>query len=147
MKITISVGNSRMDRRWNRTTLELDEFRDRISTTRRTAETVAQYRKFTKAAQDNIKDVGGFVMGVLKDGRRRKESVVSRSGLTLDMDYAEPVVLDWIASKGYHLGNVMNAFRLTVVGECKGPHMFDITELLGPDETTARIRRGISAIK
>ena len=38
---------------------------------------------------------------------------------------AEPVVLDWIASKGYHLGNVMNAFRLTVVGECKGPHMFD----------------------
>ena len=60
---------------------------------------------------------------------------------------AEPVVLEWIASKGYHLGNVMNAFRLTVVGECKGPHMFDITELLGPDETTARIRRGISAIK
>ena len=34
---------------------------------------------------------------------------------------AEPIVLDWIASKGYHLGNVMNAFRLAVVGECKGP--------------------------
>ncbi|MDE6050898.1 MAG: glutamate--tRNA ligase, partial [Paramuribaculum sp.] len=48
---------------------------------------------------------------------------------------AEPVVLGWIADKGYHLGNVMNAFRLTVVGECKGPHMFDITELLGRDET------------
>lgn len=59
---------------------------------------------------------------------------------------AEPVVLDWIASKGYHLGNVMNAFRLTVVGECKGPHMFDITELMGPDETIARIREGIARI-
>ncbi len=59
---------------------------------------------------------------------------------------AEKVVLDWIASKGYHLGNVMNAFRLTVVGECKGPHMFDITELLGPDETIARISRGIESI-
>ncbi len=59
---------------------------------------------------------------------------------------AEKVVLDWIASKGYHLGNVMNAFRLTVVGECKGPHMFDITELLGPDETIARISRGIKSI-
>lgn len=60
---------------------------------------------------------------------------------------AEPVVLEWIASKGYHLGNVMNAFRLTVVGECKGPHMFDITELLGPDATIARIERGIDNIK
>ncbi|MCM1482999.1 MAG: glutamate--tRNA ligase [Muribaculaceae bacterium] len=59
---------------------------------------------------------------------------------------AEPVVLEWIASKGYHLGNVMNAFRLTVVGECKGPHMFDITELLGCEETVRRIRRGIERI-
>lgn len=60
---------------------------------------------------------------------------------------AEPVVLDWIASKGYHLGNVMNAFRLTVVGECKGPHMFDITELLGEDETIRRINKGVESIK
>ena len=60
---------------------------------------------------------------------------------------AEPVVLGWIESKGYHLGNVMNAFRLTVVGECKGPHMFDITELLGPEETVRRIRKGIDNIK
>lgn len=60
---------------------------------------------------------------------------------------AEPVVLDWIASKGYHLGNVMNAFRLTVVGECKGPHMFDITELLGKDETISRIKKGVESIK
>ena len=60
---------------------------------------------------------------------------------------AEPVVLEWIASKGYHLGNVMNAFRLTVVGECKGPHMFDITELMGLDETVRRIELGIKRIK
>ena len=60
---------------------------------------------------------------------------------------AEPVVLQWIADKGYHLGNVMNAFRLTVVGECKGPHMFDITELMGPEETIRRISRGIETIK
>ncbi len=59
----------------------------------------------------------------------------------------EPVVLDWIASNGYHLGNVMNAFRLTVVGECKGPHMFDITELLGKEKTIGRIEAGVKAIK
>lgn len=60
---------------------------------------------------------------------------------------AEPVVLAWIAEKGYHLGNVMNAFRLAVVGECKGPHMFDITELMGCDETVSRIRKAIERIE
>lgn len=60
---------------------------------------------------------------------------------------AEKVILDWINSKGYHLGNVMNAFRLTVVGECKGPHMFDITELMGPEATISRIEKGIRDIK
>jgi glutamyl-tRNA synthetase len=59
---------------------------------------------------------------------------------------AEPVVLNWITENGYHMGNVMNAFRLTVVGECKGPHMFDITELIGRDETIKRILAGVERI-
>ncbi len=60
---------------------------------------------------------------------------------------AEPVVLGWITDNGYHMGNVMNAFRLAVVGECKGPHMFDITELIGRDETISRIAKAVEAIK
>ncbi len=59
---------------------------------------------------------------------------------------AEKIVLDWIASKEYHLGNVMNAFRLAVVGACRGPHMFDITELMPKDEVIARIRRAVKEI-
>lgn len=59
---------------------------------------------------------------------------------------AEKIVLDWIASKGYHLGNVMNAFRLAVVGACRGPHMFDITELMPKEEVIARIRKAIATI-
>ena len=58
----------------------------------------------------------------------------------------EEAVMEWIKSNEYHMGNVMNAFRLTVVGECKGPHMFDITKLMGKDETLARIERGINNI-
>lgn len=59
---------------------------------------------------------------------------------------AEKITLDWIASKGYHLGNVMNAFRLAVVGACRGPHMFDITELMPKDEVVSRIRRAVETI-
>ncbi len=59
---------------------------------------------------------------------------------------SEDIVINWITEKGYHLGNVMNAFRLAVVGECKGPHMFDITALLGKEETIARIERAVKAL-
>ena len=59
----------------------------------------------------------------------------------------EDVVLAWIADKGYHLGNTMNALRLAVVGECKGPHMFDIIELMGLDETARRVESAIDRIK
>lgn len=60
---------------------------------------------------------------------------------------AEPAVMDWIKSNNLHMGNVMNAFRLAVVGECKGPHMFEITELLGREESVKRLRRAIDNIK
>ncbi len=60
---------------------------------------------------------------------------------------AEPIVLGWIKENGYHTGNVMNAFRLAVVGECKGPHMFDISELMGLDETVKRINTAIEKIQ
>ncbi len=59
---------------------------------------------------------------------------------------AEDIVIGWITEKGYHMGNVMNAFRLAVVGECKGPHMFDITELIGKEETLARIEKAINTL-
>lgn len=92
----LSIGNSRMDKKWNLAEMELSEFRDRISQTRRTAETVEQYRKLGKAKQDDIKDVGGFVLGTLKGGRRKKDCVLTRSGLSLDMDYATPDIIDQI---------------------------------------------------
>ena len=60
---------------------------------------------------------------------------------------SEDIVIGWITEKQYHMGNVMNAFRLAVVGECKGPHMFDITELLGKEETIRRIEKAIEVLK
>lgn len=59
----------------------------------------------------------------------------------------ETIVKAWIEQKGYHLGNVMNAFRLAIVGESKGPHMFDITALIGKEETLQRLQKAIREIK
>lgn len=96
MMIRLSTGNSRMEKKWNLAEMELSDFRERISTTRRTSETVEQYRKMSKAQQDSIKDVGGFILGTLKGGRRKKDTVLTRSGLTLDMDYGTPDIMDEI---------------------------------------------------
>jgi len=59
----------------------------------------------------------------------------------------EKIVIDWITSKEYNLGGVMNAFRISVVGEAKGPHMFDITAIIGKNETIQRIEHSIINIK
>lgn len=59
----------------------------------------------------------------------------------------ETVVKKWIEDKGYHLGNIMNAFRLAIVGESKGPHMFDITAAIGKNETLERLKTAISKIE
>ncbi len=96
MKLYISTGNSRMEKRWNNVEMELDEFIERISHTIRTAETVEQYMKMTKAKQDAIKDVGGFVGGRLKGGRRKKDCVEYRTIITLDVDHAVPGVIEQI---------------------------------------------------
>jgi len=83
----IAYGNSRMDKKWKNSDISWEDFCSRVKTTQRTTETVEEYRKMKKGGQDSIKDVGGFVGGHLKDGRRKKGNVLSRSMLTLDMDY------------------------------------------------------------
>lgn len=83
----IAYGNSRMDKKWKNSDISWEDFCSRVKTTQRTTETVEEYRKMKKGGQDSIKDVGGFVGGHLKDGRRKKGNVLLRSMLTLDMDY------------------------------------------------------------
>ena len=62
------------------------------------------------------------------------------------IDGQEAVVMKWVEDKGYKLGDVMNAFRLTLVGEGKGPGMFDISAFLGKEETLSRMQRAIEIL-
>ena len=58
----------------------------------------------------------------------------------------EAIVHQWIEQKEYKLGNIMNAWRLTLVGEGKGPGMFDISAFLGKQETLDRMKRAIEIL-
>ena len=59
----------------------------------------------------------------------------------------EPFVMKWVEDKGYKLGDVMNAFRLALVGIGKGPGMFDISAFLGKEETLKRLSRAVEILK
>ena len=63
-----------------------------------------------------------------------------------DVEGTEQHVKAWIEQKGYHLGNIMNAVRLALVGEGIGPQIFHITEAIGKEETIRRIRRAIETL-
>jgi glutamyl-tRNA synthetase len=62
-------------------------------------------------------------------------------------EHTEPAVKRWMEKNEYGMGAVMNAFRLSIVGELKGPHIFDIIEVLGKEETVKRIQRAINTLK
>ena len=58
----------------------------------------------------------------------------------------DKAVHEWIEAKGYGMGDIMNAFRLALVGEGKGPQMFHISGLIGKEETLSRLRRAINVL-
>lgn len=58
----------------------------------------------------------------------------------------EIVVKQWIADNEYNMGGIMNAFRLAIVGQSMGPHLFDITAIIGKKETIQRIHKAIEIL-
>ena len=93
-KLLIAIGRSRKASQWQNKEMLWSEFLDKLSTTTRTRESVADYAAMSKANRDAIKDVGGFVGGYLKNGKRNNASVVNRCMLCLDADNADPELLD-----------------------------------------------------
>ena len=84
--LNIAYGNSRTAKQWSNKTIRFSDLKERLKTTIRTSESAEEYAKFTKAQRDAVKDHGGFVAGVLKGGRRKIDTVESRSMVALDGD-------------------------------------------------------------
>lgn len=92
--LPIATGRSRMEKEWKNRTYAWSQLLGRISRPARTQETYAEYMRLPKAEQDKIKDVGGFIGGALKGGRRKADSVQARQLITLDADYAPAGLAD-----------------------------------------------------
>lgn len=93
--ITIATGKSRKSVNWKNDEILWSDLAERLNTVTRTPENQAEYKGLTKTKRDEIKDVGGFVGGSLKGGRRKAEFVIQRRLLTLDLDYVKPSDTPW----------------------------------------------------
>lgn len=88
-QLSLATGKSKKETHWKNKNMQWSELVQKLSNTTRTHETSTEYKKLLKTEKDNIKDVGGFVGGSLKNGRRKAENVANRTMLTLDLDYVQ----------------------------------------------------------
>ena len=94
--LKIAYGNNRFAKKWSNKEISFADLCARTATPTRTTETVAEYARMPKTQRDEVKDVGGFVLGHLRDGQRRKTNVDCRSAITLDADSADAQFIDRI---------------------------------------------------
>lgn len=92
--LPLAVGKSRSEKKWKNKQLPWSQILRKLEEPVKTPETYAEYMKLSKSRQDQIKDVGGFIGGSLKDGRRKAENVRERQVITLDADFAPAYMLE-----------------------------------------------------
>jgi predicted P-loop ATPase len=85
-QITLSAAGSRKATYWPQQRLYWSELLERLKVPVRGTETLKEYLSYPKNKQDELKDVGGFVAGTLKDNRRKASNVLTRDIITLDLD-------------------------------------------------------------
>ena len=86
--LAVATGSSRQEKRWKNRTLRWSELLARFRDSVRGGETHAEYMRLPKKRQDELKDVGGFVGGRLREGKRKNGYVEGRQLITLDADFA-----------------------------------------------------------
>ena len=90
--LKVAVCNHRDDWRYKNIELTWQQLKDRNRVPVRTTETVAEYPQLPKPQRDNLKDHGGYVLGWLRQGLRKRGHVISRNGGALDADNIPPDV-------------------------------------------------------
>ena len=138
------VANNGVDESMERITQVVAMMKDRVSFVKELWPLcsfffIAPTEYDAKTVKKRWKEDSAKVMGELAD--------VLESIDDFSIEGQEPVVMKWVEDKGYKLGDVMNAFRLALVGIGKGPGMFDISAFLGKEETIKRLQRAIEVLK
>lgn len=96
-KYVISTGRSRTEQNWTRKEVTWQQLTERLKKVKRTGESMADYRGMNKPTRGRIKDIGGFVGGAIAGGNRKASAMISRSLVTLDIDYGTADTMEMLS--------------------------------------------------
>ncbi len=142
MDVIISIGSSRHAKQWRAKKMTWDDLVKKLSQSKITEETAAEYRRMTKDEKAEVKDVGGFVGGHIKNkGRRVKGAVEKRYLLTLDADSPDP---NFLESLNFEIGDYEYVVYSTHGHTPETPRyrlILPVSRAMAPDEYQAVARR------
>lgn len=142
MDLIISIGSSRHAKQWRAKKMTWDDLVKKLSQSKITEETAAEYRRMTKDEKAEVKAVGGFVGGHIKNkGRRVKGAVEKRYLLTLDADSPEP---NFLGSLNFEIGDLEYVIYSTHSHTPETPRyriILPVSRAMEPDEYQAVARR------
>lgn len=142
MDVIISIGSSRRAKQWRAKKMTWDDLVKKLSQSKITEETAAEYRRMTKDEKAEVKDVGGFVGGHIKNkGRRVKGAVEKRYLLTLDADSPDP---NFLESLNFEIGDYEYVVYSTHGHTPETPRyrlILPVSRAMAPDEYQAVARR------
>ena len=104
-------------------------------------------KRWKEDSPRHMQELLGVLETVSEEDWHKSYATTDDNGNAVTRWHLDDVVMPWIAEKEYGVGIVMNAFRICLVGEARGPHIWAITDILGKEETLARVRAAILALK
>ncbi len=103
-------------------------------------------KRWKEDSPRHMTELIALLEGVSEADWHHNYATTDQNGNAATRWHLDDIVMPWIAEKGYGVGIVMNAFRICLVGAARGPHIWDITHILGKEETLRRVRKALEVL-
>ena len=103
-------------------------------------------KRWKEASPKHMTELLEVLEGVSEEDWHKKEQITNEQSQITNLWHLDKVVMPWIEAHEYGVGIVMNAFRICLVGAARGPHIWDITDVLGKEETLKRVRTALKIL-
>ena len=104
-------------------------------------------KRWKEDSPRHMQELLALLETVSEDDWHQSYQTTDDNGNTVTRWHLDDVVMPWIAEHEYGVGIVMNAFRICLVGAARGPHIWEITNILGKAETLKRVRTALDTIR
>ena len=103
-------------------------------------------KRWKENSPRHMQELLALLETVSEEDWNKCEQITNDQSQITNLWHLDKVVMPWIEKMEYGVGIVMNAFRICLVGAARGPHIWAITDVLGKDETLARVRTALKVL-